>query len=764
MVEYSRTAAWKVYAHCLSGRDRGRAMWFPEQPQPEMTIGDVGFINQETGAFQRLWNVTGSPEDKLNEFVGLPRDYQTLKYNAILESRIKGYLQKGPHGSRNVKCTNTKAGHESDAIESEIGYIFSCSDSQGAVLYIDDAADRAVVYKNEVWIRYIRENYPSWIEILESVGLRDVQLVVARGWIKTSGWAAAVWRDGNADGPEITLSGNGRISQGGVAFRISDVSDSSPLHRIGPLSEQKSHNSNSTATSQAARDQCIYMPYFKVTDRFLWPAIKAKAGYHDLPPSDGGSGDDASVQGDEPHDPLDDVIDYIFSVTEARYAIVSDADVYELCEGSQILPDFPAYLRARAPRCDLIDDDVAYISIFDAIYKSYENREAEPGHTTVESVQDPHEERQEPREGIPGGSHFELGTISLARDNGVRIEWPHIVLLDPDAEKTAPCPAALSENGSLVAVGSEDTVVNVWNVKTEKLVHRLQGHDDTVLCTAFSPDGKTLASGSADCTLMLWDMDSGRGRMRLEGHEGDVWSAAFSPDGSGLATGSVDTTVRFWSVATGQTYAIGEGHSAVVQNLLFTPDGSLVVSCADMVGRVWDPRSGTGLSVMMGHTGAIWALCCSHSGSKVATGSEDHTTRIWSPDTGDELVTIRDHTGPVWSVQFSPDDRKIISGSSDSSITIHDALTGDLCFALRAEDCAVHSIAWSLVGNLVAGGYVDGSLKLWDATNGAKIAELRGHTDKIKSIMFSPDEDGIITSSDDGTVRIWSAIDVMKVC
>jgi WD40 repeat protein len=105
----------------------------------------------------------------------------------------------------------------------------------------------------------------------------------------------------------------------------------------------------------------------------------------------------------------------------------------------------------------------------------------------------------------------------------------------------------------------------------------LEGHRGPVNAVAFSPDGKLLASGSGDHTVRLWDVATGAVLQTLEGHRARVNAAAFSPDGKLLASGSGDSwsgggTVRLWDVATGaalQTLDVG----ATVSWLSFSRNG-----------------------------------------------------------------------------------------------------------------------------------------------------------------------------------------------
>ncbi|KAK3809386.1 MAG: WD40-repeat-containing domain protein [Benniella sp.] len=131
-------------------------------------------------------------------------------------------------------------------------------------------------------------------------------------------------------------------------------------------------------------------------------------------------------------------------------------------------------------------------------------------------------------------------------------------------------PTIYSPKEDLVASGSSDATVRLWDVEAGSCRQTLTGHNNSVLTVAghsasvvtvkCSPNRDLIASGSGDSTIRLWDVDTGACRRTLGGHTGTVFSVAYSPLGDLMASGGDDKSVRLWKTELGECLHILNGH------------------------------------------------------------------------------------------------------------------------------------------------------------------------------------------------------------
>jgi WD40 repeat protein len=316
-----------------------------------------------------------------------------------------------------------------------------------------------------------------------------------------------------------------------------------------------------------------------------------------------------------------------------------------------------------------------------------------------------------------------------------------------------------SPNGQILASASDNSSIRLWSVARGTTLKTLSGHTRWVWAVAFSPDGQTLASGSDDRTIRLWDVQTGICRKTLQGHTSWVTSLSFSPNGQTLASGSEDASVRLWSVQDGTCFKRLQGYSSCVWSVAFSPDGQILASNSeDASFRLWDVQNGTCLKTFQGQTSGVTSVSFSPDGSTLASGSYDALVRLWDWQQ-ETCKALPGHTNWIWAVAFHPNSQMVASGSIDQTVRLWDVRDGICCQTLQGHTSWVCSVSFSPNGQMLASGSHDGSVRLWDVQDGSCLRTLQGHMGWVWAVAFSLDGHILASGSNDQTVRLWDVRD-----
>ncbi|MFL9455235.1 MULTISPECIES: WD40 domain-containing protein [Nostocales] len=337
--------------------------------------------------------------------------------------------------------------------------------------------------------------------------------------------------------------------------------------------------------------------------------------------------------------------------------------------------------------------------------------------------------------------------------------WVHSVAFSP---------VSSSKPEGMIASGSEDGTVRIWDISKGECIQVLQGHTRRVWSVAFSPNptdsplGGIVASGGDDCTIKLWDITAGKCLKTLHEHTEGVSSVAFHPRGHLLASGSGDGTIRFWDVAGGQCLKILEGHEGGVSSVAFSPDGSLLATGSeDRTVRLWNIKEARCLKIFQGHVGLVWSVAFSPDSNLLATGCEDRTVRLWDISEGNCIRVLDGHTNRVWSVAFSPILQNgfgsiLVSGSKDQTVRLWNVSNGSCLRTIRGYTNWIGWIAFSPNGKLLASANEDRTVRLWNVADGKCQVVLKGHTHQVWSVAFNPNGKIVASGSEDRTIRLWN--------
>ncbi|PSR75640.1 hypothetical protein PHLCEN_2v8931 [Hermanssonia centrifuga] len=189
----------KIYTRTLNSLGFGFQLWFPEPTDgQEIQIGDVGGVFNS--GFRRLFNVT-LPENHPYNAGGVPENFVPLSLASLIHDRHKHCLSPGAYGSTSVTTVVTRAkvaGGYIPGSAGAVGYSFTCSDEEGAMLLLKSSARSDSLCPNEVLSQYMKKHHQDWYELAKSRyhwSCKPEDIILVNGWIKISQWTVAAFKN-----------------------------------------------------------------------------------------------------------------------------------------------------------------------------------------------------------------------------------------------------------------------------------------------------------------------------------------------------------------------------------------------------------------------------------------------------------------------------------------------------------------------------------------------------------------------------------------
>jgi WD40 repeat protein/serine/threonine protein kinase len=254
--------------------------------------------------------------------------------------------------------------------------------------------------------------------------------------------------------------------------------------------------------------------------------------------------------------------------------------------------------------------------------------------------------------------------------------------LPEQASFAPPSLAALAPDGALLACGSEDGSIDIWDQTSRRLQKRLfvsklaqayllvpalapggritPRYPEGVRQLAFSPSGRWLAALSTRGHARIWETMSWKEHWTMAQAGQDFTWLVFTAGGQLLT--SQKGGLHWWDVAQRklQRTLDGIGTGGVLCGA-FAPDGlRLATATADGRIQLWDLETGKA-TPLIGHRDRVTALAFAPDGKTLASASWDHSVRLWSA-AGRNVGVLKGPRGRVWSLAFSPDGGTLAAG------------------------------------------------------------------------------------------------------
>lgn len=298
-----------------------------------------------------------------------------------------------------------------------------------------------------------------------------------------------------------------------------------------------------------------------------------------------------------------------------------------------------------------------------------------------------------------------------------------------------------------------------FGFKPEKAFTVLGKHTEMAYAVCFSPDGSMVASGSNDNHVMIWDTKSKAVIKDFVAHSVGVKDLKFTPDGLHLVTAGLDKLIRVWSTKNWKREKELSGHSNQVMSIAISPDGRYLFSGGDDKKIVvWNCETFEKERELDGHFDRVLSLNVSPNGKYLASTGGDRTIqstgnmKIWRIEDGSLAFNLEEESYAIQDVAFSKGGTFVLYAGNFPDAVYLKWTENKVAAKSKVSDYGINSIELNGL-QAYLGSTFNGSLVKWKI--GGEKNEIKAHNSDINAICLSNDKSKVVSAGTDGKVILW---------
>uniref|UniRef100_M4B9B4 Anaphase-promoting complex subunit 4-like WD40 domain-containing protein n=1 Tax=Hyaloperonospora arabidopsidis (strain Emoy2) TaxID=559515 RepID=M4B9B4_HYAAE len=265
-------------------------------------------------------------------------------------------------------------------------------------------------------------------------------------------------------------------------------------------------------------------------------------------------------------------------------------------------------------------------------------------------------------------------------------------------------------DGSMLASGSNDRSIRIWNPASERELMELRGHSEAILSLAWDPTAShSLASTGADKTVRFWDTKTGR-MVASVSLPSDAVNIAYRHDAKYIVVGNLDCITLIESRKARVVRRVVNPFESY--EMQFSKTGFLFVAAGHAAGfgtfeiiRVVAEKKGNpnleSAHKVTAHAGSCVCLDLHPSGRYLALGGLDSLVSLWDLEELYCAKTFVVTTSSIRFVRFSYDGKFLAIGMEDPNLLVVDVESGEEVVNLQLQN-NLQYLSWHPSKNLLA--------------------------------------------------------------